>query len=876
MTKIAYSHGLRVGIVVCTLALVGAPSTADADLFWSGDGTTLGGVGTWNTTLQRWSNVNTGPFTTVWTNSPVENAILDGTPGAITTGSAITVGVITANTATGSATTSWLIGNSTTSAANPITFSGANAGINANFTGPSQTIFLRNAAIGTLTKTGAGRLEVDNTMMAISKYIINAGSISFPNVNRFGAAPGSVVPDYFTFNGGGLAAAVAGPSDFGVNRGVTILGGGAFFGGSAATNVMIVSGKVTGSAGGNLTVTGGGPFYSPIAAGATVVLSNTGNDWNGNAVVNLGTLRTGASNVIPNTAVVSMTGGTFDMATNNTNETVKSISGTGGTITLGAASTLTLDNPAGETATQTLNVPTGGKIVKNGTGAITLSGGAGNNNATTGFRGEFVLNDGTLGFGTGTMLGGSNTPTATLTINGGNLSNPNAGNVNMNAALITNLDGDFSADNSLLAAPGQIVFNGGTQTIRNSNRTITVNNVATTLAFTGVLAEDAAGRSLTKAGTGNLQLNNAANTYSGGTIIQDGRLSLDGDASAGTAASTITLAGGALNASASRTVATPNPINLTANSAITTTSAATNVNFEFSTNSIGGTGTLTFRNDGADGAGDTFKPTFSGTFATALPLEINDGATGQTELTSSNASGTQTFSGDISGTGGGFRRLTAGGTTEFTGNNTYSGNTVVEAGTLLVNNTAGSGTGTGTVTVLADGTLSGSGFIGGDVTINDGGELAPGTSPGTLTINNGKSLSLNPMSDLIYDITAGDQTPGGGINDLTDVAGDLVLGGVLSINGTGDFSVLTGSEKWVLIKYGGAIDTTNMLTVGPSVPALTGNLGWGINVDTTLKEVQLVLVTVVPEAGSFLAVGVVALLTGAFTSVRRRRTATVA
>ena len=70
-----------------------------------------------------------------------------------------------------------------------------------------------------------------------------------------------------------------------------------------------------------------------------------------------------------------------------------------------------------------LNVLSGGKIIKNGAGAITLSGGSGNNNATTGFNGEFILNDGTLGFGTRNDARWSNTPTATLTINGGKLSN---------------------------------------------------------------------------------------------------------------------------------------------------------------------------------------------------------------------------------------------------------------------------------------------------------------------------------------------------------------------------------------------------------------------------------------------------------------------
>jgi autotransporter-associated beta strand protein len=65
--------------------------------------------------------------------------------------------------------------------------------------------------------------------------------------------------------------------------------------------------------------------------------------------------------------------------------------------------------------------------------------------------------------------------------------------------------------------------------------------------------------------------------------------------------------------------------------------------------------------------------------------------------------------------------------------NTYTGNTTVSVGTLLVNNTAGSGTGTGSVAVNSGGTLGGNGTISGAVTVNSGGTLSPGNSPGLLT-----------------------------------------------------------------------------------------------------------------------------------------------
>ncbi len=69
---------------------------------------------------------------------------------------------------------------------------------------------------------------------------------------------------------------------------------------------------------------------------------------------------------------------------------------------------------------------------------------------------------------------------------------------------------------------------------------------------------------------------------------------------------------------------------------------------------------------------------------------------------------------------------------ELTGANIYVGGTVINGGTLLVNNTEGSGTGEGTVTVNHGGILGGSGSMLGAMIVAQGGVVAPGNSPGTL------------------------------------------------------------------------------------------------------------------------------------------------
>jgi autotransporter-associated beta strand protein len=70
-----------------------------------------------------------------------------------------------------------------------------------------------------------------------------------------------------------------------------------------------------------------------------------------------------------------------------------------------------------------------------------------------------------------------------------------------------------------------------------------------------------------------------------------------------------------------------------------------------------------------------------------------------------------------------------------TSGNTYGGGTIINAGTLVINNTTGSGTGTGAVTVDAGASLAGSGIISGSLGVS--GALSPGNSGiGTISVTN--------------------------------------------------------------------------------------------------------------------------------------------
>ena len=87
------------------------------------------------------------------------------------------------------------------------------------------------------------------------------------------------------------------------------------------------------------------------------------------------------------------------------------------------------------------------------------------------------------------------------------------------------------------------------------------------------------------------------------------------------------------------------------------------------------------------------------------------------------------------------------------------------------------------VTVQSGAVLAGQGTIGGSVTIQNGGHLAPVSRAQTLDVG---SLLLKPGSILDYRLS----TPGvigSGVNSLVNVTGNLTLDGTLNVTNGGGF-----------------------------------------------------------------------------------------
>lgn len=335
-------------------------------------------------------------------------------------------------------------------------------------------------------------------------------------------------------------------------------------------------------------------------------------------------------------------------------------------------------------------------------------------------------------------------------------------------------------------------------------------NAAQNYTFSGI-GQISGATTLVKTNTGTLIIR-TANTYSGGTTIGQGTLQLGNGVIAGSLGTNLVQDNGSLvlDQPGSRSFA----------------------------NLVSGTGSLT--QAGAGTLTLTASNTYTGgTTISAGTLQLNSGAwLGSGSISDDgtlifNQSGNATVSAIISGSGA--LTQSGSGTVTLTGNNTYGGGTIINSGTLLVNNSSGS-VGAGTVTVNG-GQLGGGGTINGAVVINSGGTLSPGNPVGALTINN--SLTANSGATVNFTL--------GTVSDQVVVNGNLNLSGTLAIAAASGFTTTT----YTLITYSGtlalgtvtlnlpahtmaALDTSTpgqvnlvVQTLSANIPAFPGALGFG-------------------------------------------------
>jgi autotransporter-associated beta strand protein len=273
---------------------------------------------------------------------------------------------------------------------------------------------------------------------------------------------------------------------------------------------------------------------------------------------------------------------------------------------------------------------------------------------------------------------------------------------------------------------------------------------------------------------------------------------------------------------------------------------------------------------------------------------------GSATLTVGGINSTTTYAGVISGTGGLAVYGTPTGTTNLTllGNNTYSGGTTVGDGsfgsTLMVNGQTGtqSGTGTGPVAVNTGAALGGNGQAAGAVSVNSGGHVIAGQ--GT-AVN--QQLSLGSDLTLANNSTIHVAVGNGATANDTSLAGSsqVAVAGVLGRATTADRVTidlafvaggnldLSGNTTYTrrVATYGSLSNLTpGTYTAADNVfdvttPSFGVDPGWSVLVGQNGSALDVVF-TPVPEPGAILAVGLAGLgLAGLARRARRRGAATL-
>ncbi len=621
------------------------------------------------------------------------------------------------------------------------------------------------------TQLAAGRLTVD--------CLANGGQASAIGASSAAASNLAI--------GGGAELVYTG-SSINIDRGATIWGGDGTINVFSAPTTLGMSGQITG--GGRLR-----------KAGAGVLVLSGANNYSLGTVVDGGILRAGSTSAFGAGGMFmqNVAGATLDLANNN--NSVLNLQGggaLGGDVTLGSA-TLTITN--GSNVTYAGAISGTGGLIKNGAAAQVLSGCNSSYSGSTTINGGGLLVNCLTDGGSNSSLGASSAAAGNLVINGGYLQYVGTGNstdrqftLGGSASLYSSGTGAIAFTNTAAVAQAGTANAPRTLTLRGAN---TGNNIlAAQLTNNGTGAT-----SLTKDDGGTWILTNPNSTYTGITTINGGVLGVDKLSNGGVASS------------------------LGASSA-----AATNL-------VIGNGSTLRYT-----GTGDTTNRLFTLAAGTSFLESSGTGAvvftdTGPVTLQTNNAArtialggtntGNNTLAGSIGNAGTGVTTLAKNdsGTWVLTGNNTFTGNTVINDGNLVIGNGGTTGNaGAGNVIVNAPtstlsinrsdafnftGTLSGPGTLaqigtGTTVLTSAGNSIGATTiSAGTLEVNGvlaTPTIALNGASTLTVNGTV--QGTGGTASTITGDGGNSTINVNATLLANGDLGA--GSD---VVNLTGTLDT---------------------------------------------------------------------
>ncbi|MCF5038600.1 autotransporter domain-containing protein, partial [Pseudomonas lactis] len=737
--------------------------------------------------------------------------------GALGTTSGVTVGSGASLNLGGNANLNSLAGDGVVQVAGGNTLAVGGSNLDNSFGGALN-------GAGNLDKNGSGVLNLSGTNAISGAANVNGGTLNVTGSLASGtvavssgatlAGSGSLAGAVTVADGGhiGLASGstlsvgslvLGGNSNLDVGLGTPVLGGG--------TGLLNVGGNLT--LDGNLNVTDIGGFGSGVynLINYTGALTDNGlvlGTLPGSVVPGDLQVQTAITNKVnllvtaPNTTVQfwdgnsligngAIDGGNGTWNAGNTNWT--NVDGTlnqgwvnSFAVFQGVAGNVTVDGTQNITGMQFV---TDGYTLGSGTAGVLnlVNGGTGNTavrvdpNATA-TLGVTLNGAGTLAkLDSGTLvLNGSNGYTGGTALNGGTLVVGN--NSALGTGVLTATGGTTLDSNAAVSLANAAVLNGAL-TVGGSNA----------LALNGGVSGSG---SLVKNGAAALTLN-GVNSYSGGTGLNAGQLILGNNAALGSGALTV---GGAAQLDGSTDLQLTNALNL--GGPLTLAGS-----HDLALNGVvSGSGSLVKNGNGALllTAANTYSggTTLNGGSTTGNTTSLQGAIANNAALTFEQASD-GTYTGNLTGTG--VLNKTGTGALLLSGNNTFTGNTNVNTGSLLVNGTLNSAA----VQVASGATLGGSGTLGGAVNMADGSVLQAGAAT-PLSVG---SLALSSGTTLDFALGA----PGAS-STAVNVAGNLTLDGTLNVSDTGGFGV----GVYQLFRYGGSL-TDNGLTFG-TLPVALGNL----------------------------------------------------
>ena len=760
--------------------------------------------------------------------------VWNSTPSFLATGQALVLGAIDAD--------------NTVTFQNPIDFNGASRTIqvDAGSAALAATLggVLSSTGVGGLTKTGSGVLSLTAANTYSGDTVISSGAL------RLGAA--NVIPD----GAGKGNVTVNGTLDLNAfSETINGLNGGGTVDNTAAGVATLTVGNndQTSTFSGVVQDTSGALSLTKTGTGALTLSGNS--SYSGVTTINAGTLMATTNANALGLGTLTLAGGTLALANDtglafNRNTTLTSnaaivsdrltpgvgVTHTLGTLSLGAQ-TLNVNpgsNITGGLAGITFGATTlsaNGAVFDIGSGAnLTLGALSGNftltkqdvgqitlNSASTRTSGTVILAAGTLKLGSASALGTTAVP---LALTGGTLdlatdTTVNAYNTTVSGAATILSDKATAASSGTTHTLGTLTIGANQLNVGpGSNVGSGVGGVAfgaTTLSANGAVFDISAGANLTlgalsgnftftKQDGGQLTLNSASTRSSGTVNLAAGTLKLGNAGALGTTAVPVILSGGTFDLA---TDATVNAYNVTlsgstaiaadratAGAGITHTLGTVSIgnnqlNISAGSNVTSGTAGLTMA------ASLTGKAIFETASGALLTLSSVSGA-GQSFTVQ--GTGNTTISGVIATTTGGVTKNGTG-TLTASGANTYSGVTLINAGTFKVGNAVALGSTTGGTTVAGDGAaldLNGQAIGAEPVTLNGSGI----SSGGALLNSAGGAASL---------------------------AGSITLGGDSSIGGSGNMTLSgpVGGSSW-LTKVG-----AGTVTLSGNNSGFTGTLAIG-------------------------------------------------